>query len=133
MMIPPKGRVNPKIKSVKIMPEPLKRRIPMAKAAIVEITSDTGTTASTMKVLDPRSAAIFATLNASIKLPHCGSEGHSRPFGMVFEGYSAVMNILIKGNTVNAINVNKKSLPTNNSLFDGFISMSPGLTAELAE
>ncbi|GEM_PF-6335898 len=52
---------------------------------------------------------------------------------MVFEGYSAVMNILIKGNTVNAINVNKKSLPTNNSLFDGFISMSPGLTAELAE
>ena len=53
----------------------------MANAAIVEMTSETGTTASTIKVLDARSTVMFATLKASIKLPHCGSAGHSSPLG----------------------------------------------------
>ena len=53
----------------------------MANPAIVEMTSDTGTTASTMNMLDTSSAVMFATLNASTKLPHCGSAGHSRPLG----------------------------------------------------
>jgi hypothetical protein len=48
---------------------------------MVEMTRDTGTTASTMNTLDARSAVMFATLNAFDEVPHCGSAGHSSPFG----------------------------------------------------
>ena len=45
-MIPPKGSVNPKTNNARINPEPLKRNILMAKAAMVEMTKEIGTTAS---------------------------------------------------------------------------------------
>ena len=57
------------------------RSEPIAKPAIVEMTSEIGTTASTMNTLDPRSALMFATLNASTKLPHCGSGGNRESDG----------------------------------------------------
>ena len=49
----------------------------MANPAIVEMTSEIGTTVSTMRVLDFSSVVMLATLNASTKLPHCGWVGQS--------------------------------------------------------
>ena len=46
------------------------RSNPIANPAIVEMTRDTGTTASTMKTLEARRALMLATLKASTKLPH---------------------------------------------------------------
>ena len=46
------------------------RKSPMPKPAIVESNSDIGTTATTMNTLDVSRARMFATLNASMKLPH---------------------------------------------------------------
>ena len=57
-----------------------------ANPAIVEMTSDKGTTASTMNTLDASNARMFATWNASRKLPHCGSAGHDSPTGTVPDG-----------------------------------------------
>jgi hypothetical protein len=45
-----------------------------------------GTTASTMNTLDPSSALMFATLKASRKLPHWGSDGSDSPTGTLPEG-----------------------------------------------
>jgi hypothetical protein len=75
----------------------------MANPAIVEISSAMGTTATTINVLEASNAVMFATLNASTKLPHCGSAGHSSPLGTVPDGCSAVTKILIKGKIVTAI------------------------------
>ncbi len=65
------------------------RSWPIAKPAMVEMTTATGTTPSTMRTLDRSRAGMCATLNASTKLPHCGSDGHSIPQGIVPEGSSA--------------------------------------------
>ena len=51
---------------------------------------------------------MFATLNASTKLPHCGSAGHSSPPGTVPDGCSAVMKMLMKGRIVIAISPTRK-------------------------
>ena len=101
MMIPGNGSVSPNTNRSRSTREPGMRRRPMANPAIVEMTRDTGTTASTMNVLDARSAVMFATLNASTKLPHCGSAGHSSPLGTVPDGCSAVVKMLMKGRIVN--------------------------------
>ena len=98
----------------------------MAKPAIVEMISDTGTTASTMKVLDASSAGMSATLNASRKLPHCGSAGHSSPLGTVPDGCSAVVKMLMKGRSVNAISATRSARPAQSSLRATLIACSPG-------
>ena len=87
----------------------------MANPAIVEITRATGTTARTMYVLDARSAGICATLNASTKLPHCGSAGHSSPLGTVPDGCSAVVKMLMKGRIVIAISARRSVRPAKSS------------------
>ena len=51
-MIPAKGSVSPNTNRKRSTREPGIRRRPMANPAIVEMISETGTTASTMKVLD---------------------------------------------------------------------------------
>ena len=66
--------------------EPGIRRCPMAKPAIVAITTAAGTTPSTMMTLEVSSAPIRAWSNASRKLPHCGSAGHARPGGTAPDG-----------------------------------------------
>jgi hypothetical protein len=87
----------------------------MANPAIVEMTRDTGTMARTRYMLDTRSVGILATLNASTKLPHCGSAGHSSPVGKVFDGCSAVTKMLMKGKTVNAISAKRSARPAQSS------------------
>jgi hypothetical protein len=42
---------------------------------------ETGTTPSTINALDSSSFSMFAALNASRKLPHCGSLGQDSPSG----------------------------------------------------
>ena len=46
---------------------------------------------------------MFATWNASRKLPHCGSAGHDSPTGTVPDGWSAVVKMLRNGRIVIAI------------------------------
>ncbi len=98
----------------------------MANPAIVEMSSDTGTTPRTMNVLDAMSLGICAVLNATTKLPHCGSAGHSSPRGTVPDGCSAVTKILMKGKIVNAISVRSRARPAQSSLRGALIVPSPG-------
>jgi hypothetical protein len=86
VMMPSNGNVRPNTNSRSRNRDPGIRRRPIAKPAIVEMTSEIGTTARTMKTLDPRSAPMFATLNASTKLPHCGSAGQDSPAGTLPDG-----------------------------------------------
>ncbi len=81
-MIPSNGRVSPSRKSTNSAREPGILRCPIAKPAIVAITTDTGTTPTTMKVLDTSRAGMLATLNAVTKLPHWGLDGQSMPSGV---------------------------------------------------
>ena len=83
----------------------------MANPAIVEIISATGTTASTMKLLEPSRAVMFATLKASMKLPHWGSAGQSSPLGTVPDGCSAVVKMLMKGRIVTTISATRSARP----------------------
>ena len=85
-MIPSNGSVSPKMNRRRSTRLPGMRNRPIANPAIVEITSDTGTTARTMSTLENRSALMFATLNASRKLPHWGSAGQDRPTGALPDG-----------------------------------------------
>ena len=61
--------------------EPGMRRWPMAKPAIVAMTTATGTTPSTMSTLEVSSAPMCASSKASRKLPHCGVVGPGEPCG----------------------------------------------------
>ena len=81
VMIPSKGRVSPKMKSRSRYLAPGIRSRPIANPPWSRSRGRAGTTASTMNTLEARSARMFATLNASTKLPHCGSAGHDRPLG----------------------------------------------------
>ncbi len=110
-MIPSNGSVSPNTNSSNSRREPGMRRSPIANPAMVEMTRDTGTTASTMNTLDARSAVMFATLNASTKFPHCGSAGHSSPLGSVPDGWSAVVNTLRNGRIVIAIRASSSARP----------------------
>ena len=88
----------------------------MANPAIVEIRSDTGTTATTMNTLDASSAPMFATRNASTKLPHWGSAGHSRPRGTEPEGWSAVRKMLRNGRMTIATRAIRMARPAYSSV-----------------
>ena len=48
---------------------------------MVPNSSETGTTPSTMRLLDSSSLPMFAARNASAKLPHCGLSGQESPDG----------------------------------------------------
>ena len=87
------------------------RRRPIANPAMVEMTRAIGTTASTMNTLDARSAVMFATLNASTKLPHCGSAGQPSPLGTLPDGCSAVVKMLTNGRIVIAISARSSARP----------------------
>ena len=110
-MIPSKGSVRPNTKRSSSRPAPGIRSEPIAKPAIVEITSAIGTTASTMNTLDARSALMFATLNASRKFPHWGSAGNDRPTGTLPDGYSAVVKMLTNGRIVIATSASSRARP----------------------
>ena len=75
------------------------------------MTSEIGTTASTMNTLDASSALMFATLNASTKLPHCGSAGQDSPTGTLPDGWSAVVKMLRNGRIVIAISATSSARP----------------------
>ncbi len=85
-MIPSNGSVSPNTNRSSSSPAPGMRRRPIPKPAMVEMTRAIGTTARTMNTLDPSSALMFATENASRKLPHCGSAGSPRPLGTLPDG-----------------------------------------------
>ena len=63
------------------------------------MTSEIGTTATTMNTLEASRALMFATWNASMKLPHCGSDGQDSPTGTLPDGCSAVVKMLMNGRT----------------------------------
>ena len=65
--------------------QPGTRRWPMAKPAIVAMTTETGTTPSTMSTLERAARPCCACSKASTKLPHCGSAGQASPWGTVPE------------------------------------------------
>ena len=54
---------------------------------------------------------MFATLNASTKLPHCGCAGHPSPLGTVPDGWRAVMKMLMKGRIVRTISPSRSVRP----------------------
>ena len=85
-MMPSNGSVRPSRKSRKSSRPPGMRRWPMANPAIVEMTTANGTTPRTIRTLDHSNAGIWATLNASTKLFHCGFDGHSIPSGVESDG-----------------------------------------------
>ena len=64
-----------------------------------------------MNTLDVSSALMFATLNASMKLPHCGSAGHDRPLGTAPDGWSAVVKMLTKGRIMMAMSAISSARP----------------------
>ena len=110
-MIPSNGRVNPNTNSRSSQRAPGMRSKPMPNPAIVEMVSEIGTTVSTMIMLDFINVVTFATSNASTKLPHCGSDGHSRPLGSEPDGCTAVVTMLRNGRTVNAIIASRNTRP----------------------
>ena len=59
---------------------------------------------------------MLAWLKALMKLPHCGSAGHSIPSGMDPDGWSAVVNRLMNGMMVNAMRTTSRPRPNHSSL-----------------
>ena len=96
--------------------DPGMRRCPMANPAIVAKTTEIGTTPSTMRTLEVRSASMCASSKACRKLPHCGSSGHDRPGGTVREGCRAVVNRLTNGTIVTTISTMSRSRPVQTSV-----------------
>ena len=104
----------------------------MANPAMVAISRATGTTITTMRLLDLSNVVMLATSNASAKLPHCGSLGHSKPVGSDPDGCSAVVRMLRNGKTVNAIIASRKARPPNSSPRDVFTRFPAGSGVEWA-
>ncbi len=87
----------------------------MANPAMVAMMTEMGTTPSTMSTLETSRAPMCASSNASRKLPHWGSDGHSRPGGTEFDGWSAVVNRLTNGTMVTTMSTRSSVLPVNAS------------------
>src|SRR4051812_26876911 len=67
---------------------------------MVAMSSDTGTTPSTMNVLERASATMFDAVQAAEKFDQCGWAGQLKPVGALPGGCSAVSNMLTNGSNV---------------------------------
>ena len=82
-----------------------------------------------MKTLELSKAVMFATLKASMKLPHRASAGQSNPLGTDPDGCSAVVNMLANGTTVIAMSTTSSSRPVKSSARAIFIARWRGQAA----
>ncbi len=128
-MMPSNGSVSPNTKSRSSRPAPGMRSRPMPKPAIVEMTSETGTTATTMNRLEASRAVMFATRNASKKLPHCGSDGQDSPTGALPDGCNAVVKMLMNGSRMIATRASSHTRPAYSSRRSTLIAPPRGSAA----
>ena len=96
--------------------EPGMRRCPMAKPAIVAMTTPMGTTPKTMRTLEVSSAPMWASSKAWRKLPHWGVSGHASPPGTDRDGCSAVVNRLTNGTIVTTMSTISRRRPVQASV-----------------
>jgi hypothetical protein len=92
---------------------------------MVAMSTEMGTTPATMSRLERSSADMLATVNASTKLPHCGSLGQARPVGTVPRGCSAADSMLRNGSSVTTTNAIRNTRPVSSSRRLRFIPCPP--------